>query len=209
MPHYPHGLSPSHQPTVRPQPRPQPVAPQPIQQDDYEDGWQGLSGFQLHETVTRHLQNRRYSAALLTLAAGEMPDRQTPWFWHLQGEALANLGRYRDALASFDQALGLAPDRTESLVFQAVCYVHLQHYAQALSRCDRALDLAPRHTQAWLFRGVALQRLGRHSEAYRSYEQALPQSPARPRPFPQIIKRTQTAARHLVQACRHWLSPTA
>ena len=190
-------------------PQAQAATPEPIGLADSPDGLQGLSGFQLHETVTRHLHSRRYNAALLTLAAGEPTDRQASWFWHLQGEALANLGRYHDALTSFDRALEIDPTKAESLVFQAVCYVHLQDYAQALARCDRALELSPYHTQAWLFRGVALQRLGRYQEAYCSYEHAThPHHPIarRRRPLHRAVQRGLTYYRRLTQVCRRWLS---
>lgn len=221
-PPIPHSASSTHQPIrwaspegsrVDPQPypefpHPEGLFPKPIAAAEHEDGLQGLSGFQLHETVTRHLNHRRYNAALLTLAAGAVIDREASWFWHLQGEALANLGRYHEALGSFDHALSLAPERTESLVSQAVCYVHLQQYAEALTRCDRALVLAPHHSQAWLFRGVALQRLGQYTEAYHSYEQATPHpKPVRRHRYLQRpLQQGLTAYKRFSKACRHWFS---
>ena len=185
---------------------PQP-SPEPIASDDYRDGLTGLSGFQLYESVTQHLRHHRYSAALLTLAAGAAADRQMGWFWHVQGEALANLGRYSDALISFERAVELTPDRADSLVFQSVCCIHLQRYAQALGLCDRALEFAPYHTQAWLFRGVAQQRLGQYTAAYRSYEQALPTSRSTHISLSlRLEQRLKPLLHQLTEVCRRWRS---
>ncbi|MEL7503737.1 MAG: tetratricopeptide repeat protein [Cyanobacteria bacterium J06554_6] len=202
--------------------------PQSITQDaDSTDRLIGLSGFQLHETVTQHLRNRRYSAALLTLAAGADDNRQTAWFWHLQGAALANLGRYSDALASFAQVHQQAKTttaRVETLVFEAVCHIHLQRYGSALARCDRVLDWMPDHAQARLFRGVALQRLGRYGQAYQDYGRALNRMntglAAQPRTqdhqtvrqnravttVRQLLKRGFTLWRRLSRSCRQMIS---
>lgn len=198
-----------------------------LQDADSTDRLIGLSGFQLHETVTQHLRSHRYSAALLTLAAGADDNRQTTWFWHLQGAALANLGRYSDALASFAQVHRRATtttDRVETLVFEAVCHIHLQRYELALARCDRALDWIPDHAQARLFRGVALQRLGRYGQAYQDYGRALNQMntsrAAQPRtqgpqavrqnravtPVRQLLKRGFTLWRSLSRSCRQMIS---
>jgi tetratricopeptide (TPR) repeat protein len=131
------------------------------------------SGFQLYETVTKLMRTHHYTAVLLTLAEAAPTHHQDALFWHYQGEALANLGRYKEALQSFDRALERHPEAIATLVFQAVCWIHLQAFERALGCCDRTLAIAPHDSQAWLFRGVALQRLGQYRAAYSSYDQAL------------------------------------
>jgi tetratricopeptide (TPR) repeat protein len=129
----------------------------------------------VYTTVTDLIEQRRYSAALLILA--QLPAREQVGyqFWYLQGSVLANLGRYPEALQFFTLALQADPHSSEVLVFQSVCWIHLQQYEAALACCDRTLALYPHDSQAWLFRGVALQRLGHYKEAYKSYENALNQ----------------------------------
>lgn len=98
--------------------------------------------------------------------------------WYAQGEKLANQDAYLKALRCFEEAAILRPANLETLVYQAVCWIHLNQPTKALAVTDRLLAQVPDHSQGWLFRGVALHRLGRYAEAYASYNQALGQPPA-------------------------------
>jgi tetratricopeptide (TPR) repeat protein len=108
--------------------------------------------------------------------------------WYSQGEALANLGHYGEALRHFEEALSLDSDHVGALLSAAVCLIHLQRPQEALQRCDRILAQAPDHAQAWLFRGVALQRLGQYSAAYAAFAQASAESTGSPRSIGQKIR---------------------
>lgn len=90
-----------------------------------------------------------------------------------RGEALANMGRYLEALEHFERALALEPDRDKAWTFRGVVLIHLDRHEEALESCDRALSLNPNDSEAWTFRGVALQRLNYYREAYASYDRAL------------------------------------
>lgn len=94
-----------------------------------------------------------------------------------QGESLANLGHYSEALTAFDQAIAAhhsnPTKRAATWVFRAVVLLHLQVYDDALVSCDRALELEPRHVEAWVFRGVALNYLERYQDSYDSYAKAI------------------------------------
>lgn len=93
--------------------------------------------------------------------------------WYNRGEALANLGCYEEALASFDKAVEIQPDEYAAWVFRGVVLIHLNLYEEALSSCNKALEIQPDDREAWTFRGAALSHLGRYEEAYRSYDKAL------------------------------------
>lgn len=120
------------------------------------------------------LQARQdYAAALSEVERLLAQSPQVSELWYLQGDILANLGRYEDAIAQFDRLVDDTSDAVAALVFQAVCQIHLDRPELALALCDRALALAPRHVEAWTFRGVALHRLGQYQESYKSYDMAL------------------------------------
>lgn len=97
-----------------------------------------------------------------------------------QGEALANIGNYAEALTIFDQIIALQPDHDAAWVFRGVVLIHLGRYQEALLSCDRAIEIYPANPEAWVFRGVALHRLGRYSEAYASYDRATNQKTVSP-----------------------------
>ncbi len=94
---------------------------------------------------------RRYSTE-----RGIFADNEVDWL--RQGEALANQGRYAEALQHFDRAIALNPEVAEAWVFRGVMLLHLGEYHLALASCDRAIQLVPDNQEAWIFRGVALHR---------------------------------------------------
>lgn len=106
--------------------------------------------------------------------------------WYRQGEALANVGRYAEALRYFEEALALESGNIDALLYAAVCLIHGQRPQEALEKCDRILAQAPDHPQAWMFRGVALQRLGQYRHAYAAYDKAM-------------VEPTPSASRHVNQ----------
>lgn len=99
-------------------------------------------------------------------------DLESSAAWYRQGNTLSNLGRYAEALASFNQAIAIQPESHDSWVFRGVVLIYLERYEEALESCDRAIEIFPGNTEAWTFRGVALHRLGRYKEAYASYNWA-------------------------------------
>jgi tetratricopeptide (TPR) repeat protein len=93
--------------------------------------------------------------------------------WCSRGTVLTKQGYYEAALASFEAALRIQPNRSKTWVFHGVVLVHLQHYKAALASFDRALDLSNTNREAWLFRGSVLKELDQYQEALFSYSQAL------------------------------------
>ena len=94
--------------------------------------------------------------------------------WFVQGESLANKGDYDRALRCFEEAAILSPGDGETLVYQAVCLIHLEQPQRALAVADQVLAIAPHHPQGWLYRGVALHRMGRYKESYACYARVQP-----------------------------------
>lgn len=93
--------------------------------------------------------------------------------WVEEGNDLASLGCYEEALASFDQAVAIEALNNVAWVQRAVVLIHLNRYMDALNSCDRALEIDNSDRQAWLFRGAALNHLGRYQECYTSYDRSL------------------------------------
>lgn len=93
--------------------------------------------------------------------------------WCSRGAVLTKQGYYEAALASFEAALRIQPNRSKTWVFHGVVLVHLQHYKAALVSFDRAIDLSHTNREAWLFRGSVLKELKQYQEALSSYSQAL------------------------------------
>ncbi|HAG84281.1 MAG TPA: hypothetical protein DCL61_24785 [Cyanobacteria bacterium UBA12227] len=102
--------------------------------------------------------------------AGVLDDSE---YWYNQGDALFKLGCYQEALASFDQALGIQPNHYQTWILRGGVLSHLDCYQQALASFEQALALKPNDQTALLFKGVALHHLGYYEEAFSNYDQAL------------------------------------
>jgi tetratricopeptide (TPR) repeat protein len=90
---------------------------------------------------------------------------------------LRALGRFAEALASFDRALAINRRHFDALNNRGNTLVDLGRLAEALESYDSALSVNPACGSTIANRGNALLRLGRPAEALKSYEKALALNP--------------------------------
>ena len=102
---------------------------------------------------------------------------RVPEAFFTRGCALQRLNRAPEALACFDQALGLKPDFADAHTNRGVCLMALNRNAQALESLDLALALDAANIGAWNNRGCVLHNLGRHEEAVSSFDKAIAHEP--------------------------------
>lgn len=90
-----------------------------------------------------------------------------------KGQALLNLDQPEEALACFEEALGLAPDHAEGLVKKGTALERLKRWEEAIECYDRAIAANHGMTLAYLYKGGVFNQLERFNEALECYEQAL------------------------------------
>jgi tetratricopeptide (TPR) repeat protein len=90
-----------------------------------------------------------------------------------QGLILAQNGDYEEAIASYDNALKLKPDKHEAWYNRGNALGNLGRLEEAIASYDNALKFKPDDPDALYNRGSALFNLGRLEEAIASYDQAL------------------------------------
>jgi tetratricopeptide (TPR) repeat protein len=90
-----------------------------------------------------------------------------------KGGALFYLGRYDEAIASFDRALALDPNNVNALDGKAAVFDSIGEYQEAVQYYDRALQIDPNNQNILNNKGSALGNLGRYDEALQSAERAL------------------------------------
>ena len=90
-----------------------------------------------------------------------------------RGNALRDLKRFDDALASYDRALAIKPDYAEALNNRGVALQELKRFDDALASFDRALAIKPDYAEALNNRGNVLRDLKRFDDALASYDRAL------------------------------------
>ena len=92
---------------------------------------------------------------------------------HLLAVVQTRLGRLKDALTSYDQALTVRPDYAEALSNRGLTLHELRRFEDALASYDQALTVRPDYAEALSNRGLTLHELTRFEDALASYDQAL------------------------------------
>lgn len=90
-----------------------------------------------------------------------------------RGLKLAALGRWREALGEFDDALQLDPKLPSAYNGRAVVHLELEEYRQALKDLDKAAQLAPGLASVRNNRGLAYLGIGDSDRALAELGQAL------------------------------------
>ena len=90
------------------------------------------------------------------------------------------MSRHDDAIASFDRAIEIDPNSTESWFRRGQTLEHLGNCKAAIASYDKALSLNPRSDKTWYNRGLVLSRLGEHEDAIACFDQAIALNPNLP-----------------------------
>src|SRR5262245_3189770 len=93
------------------------------------------------------------------------------------GNALRDLKRPAEALASYDKAIALKPDFAEAHVNRGNALRDLKRPEEALASYDKAIPLNPDYANVYNSRGNALRNLKRPAEALASYDKAIALKP--------------------------------
>lgn len=97
--------------------------------------------------------------------------------WNKRGDALSDLGRYEEAIASYDKALEINSHDDKVWNNRGVALDELGRYEEAIASYDKALEIRLNDDKAWNNRGITLSNLGRFEEAIASYDKALEINP--------------------------------
>jgi tetratricopeptide (TPR) repeat protein len=93
--------------------------------------------------------------------------------WNSRGVALRRLGRYEEAIASYNRAISIKPNYPEVWNNRGISLDNLGRYEEAIASYDRAISIKPDYHEAWYNRGISLDNLGRYEEAIASYDRAI------------------------------------
>ena len=111
---------------------------------------------------------------------GETLEKQfpkLPFMPNLLGVVNAALGRFKQAIASYQRALAIKPDYAEAHNNLGVALRDLGKLEEAVTSCTKALKFKPDYAEAHNNLGTALYSLGKLEEAVISYTKALELKP--------------------------------
>ena len=97
--------------------------------------------------------------------------------YHNRGVAHAELGRYAEAIAEYDEAIRLRPDYAKAYFGRGNARARLGRHAEAIADYDEAIRLQPDLAEAYYNRGLAYASLGWYEEAIADYDEAIRQRP--------------------------------
>lgn len=89
-----------------------------------------------------------------------------------RANVLDSLGRHKEALDHYDQALAIDPQRVDTLYNKGRRLLALGQNMEALACFEQAVALNPQDADSWYVRGLTLEGLGRFSDARESFQKA-------------------------------------
>ncbi len=96
-----------------------------------------------------------------------------PVRWCKHGWFLNNIGRYSEAVDSYDKAISLKPDYADAWYNRGNALSNLGQHTEATTSYDKAIAINPDFNGAWINRGCAFDALRRYEEAVNSYDRAI------------------------------------
>jgi tetratricopeptide (TPR) repeat protein len=103
--------------------------------------------------------------------------KKTPEQHNLDGLNFAKIGKNKEAIAAFDEAIAMKTDYFEAWNNRGKVFNQMGRHSEALASFEMALTLNPKDADTWKKRGVLLSVLVRYSEAVASYDTALTINP--------------------------------
>ncbi|GEM_PF-4411137 len=94
-----------------------------------------------------------------------------------KGNEFFNLGKFKEAVQFYDDALALSPKCSEALFNKGVTLFELHRFGEALNYFNRVLELNPRDWEALTNKGNVLFNLLEFKEALECYSKALEVNP--------------------------------
>lgn len=117
------------------------------------------------------INQRKYEEALECLDKATQKTNEKV-LWNDKGVALAALGRYQEAIQSYENALKIDPNDGVSLNNKGLSLYNLRKYQEAINCFDRILVLNPNVRNVLINKYKALDKLGKTTEADRCYERS-------------------------------------
>jgi tetratricopeptide (TPR) repeat protein len=99
--------------------------------------------------------------------------RRSADYWLQQGYAQGDLGQYADAIASFEKAVELAPEKQEAWFGRSNALAAVGRFQEAVISYQKSADLNPQDYQVWNNFGYVWHQVGDYEQAIAHYDKAI------------------------------------
>ena len=146
----------------------------------YIDGWYNR-GIALSQHLSRHEEAIKcFDQALRVMVELYGRDDDID-LWHNRGKALYSLGRYQEAVESFNKVLAHKPNHRISIEGKAASLNNMGYYKEAIETAEIIIKLYPpgnpRTWKALSIKAMALNNLGKYKQAIAVVNRALEVNP--------------------------------
>jgi tetratricopeptide (TPR) repeat protein len=97
--------------------------------------------------------------------------------WSNRGTALANLGKYQQAIECFDKAIEINPNDVNIWNSKGTALANLGKYQQAIECFDKAIEINPNDVNIWNSKGTAFHYLSKYQQAIECFDKAIEINP--------------------------------
>ena len=97
--------------------------------------------------------------------------------WYNKGLALDSLGKFDEAIQSYDKAIEIEPYRVEPRLNKGYALGKLGKIEEEIRCYESAIAIDPNSALVWYNKGTAFDRLGKSKEAIECYEKAIQKNP--------------------------------
>jgi len=146
------------------------VTRKPTAVDNDDDGPRPADSL---EAARQMLDEKQYDKALklATLAVKRMPKRSASW--NTLGRVQLQMGKRKDAIASFEKAVDLNPKNSYARNNLGLALIYDKRYEEAADTLEQAVELQPVESYMWNNLGMAYEQLDRLDDARVAYNNAV------------------------------------
>src|ERR1035437_5797924 len=98
--------------------------------------------------------------------------------WVQEGRMLTDSGKYNEAIAAYDKAIGINPQDSLAWNGKGIVLDELGKFDEAIKAYNKAIEIDPQYFEAWINKGVGLVNLNNYNEAKASYEKEIKINPS-------------------------------
>lgn len=124
-----------------------------------------------------HTRSGRFVKAIACFDKAISLDKKSSLPWHMKGNALYGLKRYKESLEAFDQSISLDKENTLAWESKGLAMLKSGLFEESIKAYDEAIALDKTNAHSWKGKGDALKSLGRNEEAIFAYGKAISLKP--------------------------------
>ena len=99
--------------------------------------------------------------------------KQTAKDWNNKGSALADQGKYDEAIQAYDRAIELEPKNIDAWNNRGEAFHNQAKFDEAIRCFDKAIEIDPQYAAAWNNEGTVLDDQGKYNESISYFDKAI------------------------------------